>query len=317
MTNTASTLITGATGFVGQALVTALGDRPLKRALRRARAEPLSTDVIVGDIGPGTDWRDALKGVDRVVHLAARTHVLDEQDADPLMRYREINVLGTSRLAEQAAAAGVRRFIFLSSIKVNGEATADHPFTENDVPDPIDAYGISKCEAEVSLRAIAAKTGMETVILRPPLVYGPGVKGNFLRLLKLIESGIPLPIGSIKNRRSLIGVTNLADAIVACIDSPAAADQTYLVSDGEDLSTPELVARLARAMGKPPRLLPCSAALLDFGAALFGKRAEMLRLTGSLQVDNSRIRRELDWRPRCSLDQGLNATVQWYHQDQN
>jgi len=317
MTSAASILITGATGFVGKALVTTLEGRPLKRALRRAHAEPLSTDVIVGDIGPGTDWRDALKGVDRVVHLAARTHVIDEQDTDPLTRYREINVLGTSRLAEQAAAAGVRRFIFLSSIKVNGETTADHPFTETDAPGPIDAYGISKCEAEVNLRTIAAKTGMETVILRPPLVYGPGVKGNLLRLLQLIERGIPLPLGSINNRRSLIGVTNLADAIVACIDLTAAAGQTYLVSDGEDVSTSELVTSLARALGKSSCLLPCPAALLNLGATLFGKRAEMLRLTGSLQVDSSRIRRELDWRPRCSLDQGLNATAQWYHQGQN
>ena len=317
MTSDESILITGATGFVGQALVAELRDRPLKRALRRARAEALSTDVIVGDIGPDTDWRDALKGVGCVVHLAARTHVIEEQDTDSLARYREINVLGTSRLAEQAAAAGVRRLIFLSSIKVNGEATAEHPFTENDAPGPIDAYGISKSEAEVNLRAIGAKTGMETVILRPPLVYGPGVKGNFLRLLQLIERGMPLPLGSIRNQRSLIGVSNLADAIVACIDSPAAAGQTYLVSDGEDVSTPELVARLARAMGKFPHLLPCPAALLNLGAALLGKRAEILRLTGSLQVDSSRIRRELDWRPRYSLDQGLNATVQWYHRGQN
>jgi nucleoside-diphosphate-sugar epimerase len=317
MKNTVSILITGATGFVGRALAAALHDRPVKRALRSPRADQKAADVVVGDIGPGTDWLDALQEVDCVVHLAARTHVLDEQETDPLARYREINVQGTSNLAERAAAAGVRRFVFLSSIKVNGEATVDHPFSEGDTPGPIDAYGISKCEAEASLRAIGRKTGMETAILRPPLVYGPGVRGNFLRLLQLIERGMPLPLGSIKNRRSLIGVANLVDAIIACMDSPAAAGQTYLVSDGEDVSTPELVARLARAMGKSPRLLPCPATLLNIGAALTGRRAEILRLTGSLQVDSSRIRRELGWQPRCSREPGLNATVQGYHRGQN
>jgi len=319
MTDTPSTLITGATGFVGQALVAALNLQPgmVKRALRQAAAGATAKDAIVGDIGPDTDWRRALQDVGCVVHLAARTHMLDERSADPLAVYRRINVLGTAALARQAAAAGVRRFVFLSSVKVNGESTAAQPFAEDDEPHPLDAYGISKREAEDVLRRIGAETGMETVILRPPLVYGPKVKGNFLRLLRLIERGIPMPLASVNNRRSLIGVANLADAIVASINAPAAAGKTYLVSDGEDVSTPELITRLARAMGRTPRLLPCPVALLTLGATLLGKRAAAMRLTGSLQVDSNRIRRELGWQPRYSLDQGLNATVQWYHQGQN
>lgn len=319
MTGTQSTLITGATGFVGQALIAALHGQTgiVKRALRQAVAGATINDTIVGDIGPHTDWQRTLQDTGCVVHLAARTHVLDDRSADPLAAYRRINVLGTSTLARQAAAAGVRRFVFLSSVKVNGESTAVQPFTENDEPRPLDAYGISKREAEDVLRRIGAETGMETVILRPPLVYGPGVKGNFLRLLRLIERGIPLPLASVNNRRSLIGVANLADAIVSCINAPAAAGKTYLVSDGEDISTPALITKIAGAMGRSPHLLPCPVTLLNFGATLLGKQAAAMRLTGSLQVDSSRIRNDLGWQPRYSLDQGLNATVQWYHQGQN
>ena len=272
---------------------------------------------MVGDIGPDTDWRAALHGIDCVVHLAARTHVLDDHSSDPYAAYRHINVLGTTALAQQAAATGVRRLIFLSSIKVNGEATITHPYTENDTPQPEDAYGVSKLEAEEALKRIGTDTGLETVVLRPPLVYGPGVKGNFLRLLRLIERGMPLPLASINNRRSLVGVANLADAIIACIAAPVAAGKTYLVSDGEDISTPQLISRLANAMGMTPYLLPCPSVLLNSGAALLGKRAVASRLTGSLQVDSGRIRRELGWQPRYSLDQGLKSTAQWYHQGQN
>jgi nucleoside-diphosphate-sugar epimerase len=305
--------ITGSTGFVGNALTTALNKFRVHRALRQTALDPLPGDAIVGDIGPDTDWRAALIGVDCVVHLAARTHVLQETAHDSLAAFRHINVDGTRRLAEQAAATGVRRFVFLSSIKVNGEANVEHAFTETDAPAPEDAYGISKREAEDVLREISARTGMEVVILRPPLVYGPGVKGNFLRLLHAIDCGLPLPLGSVKNRRSLIHVANLADAIVACIDAPAAANQTFLVSDGEDLSTPELIRQLAVGMGKSAWLLPCPVALLEMGAAMVGQRAAVARLTGTLAVDETKLRLTLGWHPRIPLDQGLIDTARWYH----
>jgi nucleoside-diphosphate-sugar epimerase len=310
-------LITGAPGFVGTALVTALQRRNIRRALRQPAADARPGDVITGEIGPDSDWQWALTDVDCVIHLAARTHVIDEQNTDALAVYRRINVEATRNLAQQAATAGVRRFVFLSSIKVNGETTDVHPFTRDDTPQPLDAYGISKREAEDALQRIGADTGMEIVILRPPLVYGPGVKGNFLRLLQAVARGTPLPLASINNRRSLIYVNNLAEAIIRCMDTPAAAGKTYLVSDGEDVSTPALIRKLAAALGTPPRLLPCPPALLHFGATLLGKRAAAMRLTGSLAVDGTQLRQELGWQPRYSLDQGLNATAQWYHQGQN
>ncbi len=311
------TLITGASGFVGTALAAALQGRNIRRASSRPVADVLPGDVVVGDIGGDTDWQAALSGVDCVVHLAARTHVPDKSDPDALGAYRKINVEASRRLAQQAAAAGVRRFVFLSSIKVNGEATDAQPFTRDDVPQPLDAYGISKREAEDALRRIGANTGMEIVILRPPLVYGPGVKGNFLHLMRAIARGTPLPLASISNRRSLVYIGNLIDAIITCMDAPAAAGKTYLVSDGEEVSTPALIRKLAAALGKPPRLLPCPPALLHCAATLFGRQAAVMRLTGSLTVDSAALRTELGWQPRYSLDQGLNATARWYHQGQN
>lgn len=314
-------LITGATGFVGQMLVAAL--RAQHRDVRRVLRQPApgnhnhSKDIFIGDIRPDTNWQAALQGIHCVVHLAARTHVIDKRHTDALPAYRRINVEATRNLAQQAAAAGVRRFVFLSSIKVNGETTDARPFTRDDAPQPLDAYGISKCEAENALRQIGSETGMEIVILRPPLVYGPGVKGNFLRLLQAVARGTPLPLASISNQRSLVYVGNLVDAIIACIDAPAAAGKTYLVSDGENVSTPGLIGKLAAALGKPPRLLPCPPALLHFGASLLGKHAAATRLTGSLTVDSATLRLELGWQPRYSLDQGLKATAQWYHQGQN
>ena len=291
MTATQSVLVTGAAGFVGQALVAALQaqHRDVRRALRHPLLGSSNADLIIGDINPDTDWRAALQGITCVVHLAARTHVLDDRSADVLAAYRQIN----------------------------GEATDGRPFTRDDAAQPQDAYGISKREAEDALRRIGTDTGMEIVILRSPLVYGPGVKGNFLRLLRAVAHGVPLPLALVDNQRSLVYVGNLADAIIACIDAPAAAGKTYLVSDGEDVSTPVLIRKLAAALGTPPRLLPCPPALLHFGAALLGKRAAAMRLTGSLAVDDSHLRQELGWKPRYSLDQGLNATVQWYHQSQN
>lgn len=309
-------LVTGASGFVGSALCRVLveaGHAP-RAALRRIvpGSKGPDTAVGVGEIDGNTHWSHALRGIDCVVHLAARTHVLREAAADPLAEYRRVNVEGTRRIAEQTAAAGVRRLIFLSSVKVNGETAGGLPFTESDPPQPEDAYGISKWEAEQVLRRIAEKTGLEIVVLRPPLVYGPGVKGNFLRLMKIVARGWPLPLASVKNQRSLVYVRNLVDVIVRAVEAPQAAGQTYLVSDGEDVSTPDLVRAIARALAVRPRLLPCPVALLRAATALAGHGDEAARLVGSLQVDSSKIRRELGWRPPHTLEQGLAETARWF-----
>jgi nucleoside-diphosphate-sugar epimerase len=311
-------LVTGATGFVGTALCDVLSKQGyrVRRAVRSAPQAAAEDTCLIRDMTQAVAWQQALQDVSVVIHLAARSHVLADHSADPLAEYRKVNVLGTTALARQAAASGVRRLIFLSSIKVNGESTRATPFSEEDTPAPEDAYGISKLEAEQSLQPIAKTTGLETVILRPPLVYGPRVKGNFLRMLGAIARGMPMPLASINNQRSLIYVGNLVDAIMTCIDAPAAAGKTYLLSDGEDISTPALIGKLAHAMGKSPRLLPCPPALLTLGASMLGKQAAAARLTGSLQIDSTRIRRELGWQSRCTLDQGLSATAQWYHQAQ-
>jgi len=307
-------LVTGANGFIGRALcgVLAASGRRVRKAVRMP-VPGLPDAVVVGDIGPDTDWRTALEGVSGVVHLAARTHVLRETATDPLAAYRKINVSGTERLARSAAASGIRRLVIVSSVKVSGERTEERPFTEDGAPRPEDAYGVSKWEAEQALSRIAAETGLEVVALRPPLVYGPGVKGNFLRLMNLVARGVPLPLGAVDNRRSLIYTGNLAGAIVKALDAPQAAGRTYLVSDGEDVSTPDLVRGLARALGVKPRLLSLPLSALDLGARLAGRRAEFVRLTSSLQVDSSRIQRELGWRPPFTLAQGLELTAKWYH----
>jgi len=307
-------LVTGANGFIGWALcgVLAASGRRVRKAVRMP-VPGLPDAVVVGDIGPDTDWRTALEGVSGVVHLAARTHVLRETATDPLAAYRKINVSGTERLARSAAAGGIRRLVIVSSVKVSGERTEERPFTEDGAPRPEDAYGVSKWEAEQALSRIAAETGLEVVALRPPLVYGPGVKGNFLRLMNLVARGVPLPLGAVDNRRSLIYTGNLAGAIVKALDAPQAAGRTYLVSDGEDVSTPDLVRGLARALGVKPRLLSLPLSALDLGARLAGRRAEFVRLTSSLQVDSSRIQRELGWRPPFTLAQGLELTAKWYH----
>ena len=306
-------LVTGASGFVGRALCDSLAasSRATRRAMRRAPAgEPGA--VAIGDIGPDTNWKAALDGVRCVVHLAARTHVLRETATDPLSEYRRVNVLGTERLLREAAANGVRRIVFMSSVKVNGERTLARPYTEDDAPLPEDAYGATKLEAERALARSAAESALEVVVLRPPLVYGPGVKGNFLRLMDIVIRGVPLPLGSVANRRSLIYVGNLVDAITRAIDAPQASGRTYLVSDGEDVSTPELVRGIARALEVKPRLFPCPQPLLRIAGMLSGRSAEIGRLTDSLQVDSSRIRRDFGWNPRFRLEQGLAETAGWY-----
>lgn len=306
-------LVTGASGFVGRALCEALtaGGR-IPRIAVRAASPGFPEAISVGEVGPETDWRAALDGVRCVVHLVARTHVLRETATDPLSECRRINVQGAERLARAAAAQGVRRLVFMSSIKVNGERTRERPYDEDDVPAPEDAYGASKLEAEQALARISVQTGLEVVILRPPLVYGPGVKGNFLRLMDIVARGSPLPLASVANRRSLIYAGNLASAIVCALDAPQAAGRTYLLSDGEDLSTPDLVRAIASALEVRPCLLPFPPRLLEWSAGLLGRGAEASRLTGSLQVDNARFQRELGWRPPFSLARGLAETARWY-----
>jgi nucleoside-diphosphate-sugar epimerase len=266
---------------------------------------------MIDSIGPDTAWSAVLTDVDVVVHLAARVHVMQDSSSDPPSAFRQVNVAGTERLARQAATAGVKRLIYISSIKVNGEESST-PYTELDTPNPQDAYAVSKWEAEQILRQIATETGLELVILRPPLVYGSGVKANFLQLIKIVNRGIPLPLARVNNRRSLIYVGNLADAIVACVTRFEAAGQTYLVSDGEDISTPELIRRLADALGRASRLLPFPLKMLRLAGKLIGKSAEVERLLGSLTVDPSKIRRQLGWKPPYTIDQGLRETAEWF-----
>ncbi|MDP2323544.1 MAG: NAD-dependent epimerase/dehydratase family protein [Gammaproteobacteria bacterium] len=307
-------LVTGASGFVGRVVCDRLerdGYR-VRRVLRPGHSRRESLDIGIEDIGPATDWSRALSGVDAVVHLAARVHIMRDTAADPLAAFRHTNVAGTEVLARAAARAGVRRFIFVSSVKVNGERTEGRPFTEHDAPGPEDAYGISKWEAEQRLAEVAADTGMAVTVLRPPLMYGPGVKGNFLALVRAVSSGWPLPRASIRNARSLLYVGNLADAVALCLRGSRPGRQTYLLSDGEDVSTPDLVRRLAVALDRPARLLPVPAGLLRLGLRLTGRGSAYDRLAGSLQVDSSAITRELGWRPPHTLDAGLRETVAWY-----
>lgn len=304
-------LVTGVNGFVGSALLSRLlvgSDSFVRAAMRRAGFASLCgvDSVLVGDIDPDTNWLEAVSGIDTVIHLAARVHMMRDTSADPLAEFRKVNTEGTLNLARQAAAAGVRRFIFLSSVKVNGETGL---FRESDPENPQDAYAVSKFEAEQGLRAIAAGTGMEVTIIRPPLVYGPGVKANFQALVRAVQRGVPLPLGAIDNRRSLVAIDNLIDLIVTCIDHPSAANETFLVSDGEDLSTPELVRRLARAMGRPARLIPVPPGLLIAGARLAGRRAAAERLISSLQVDITKAARLLNWHPPVTVDEGLARAV--------
>jgi len=317
---TQTILITGGSGFVGQALSQTLINSPgykVVQAVRRTAGPSAAREVYIGDIDVHTSWEEAIKGVQAVIHVAARVHVMRDEANDPLAEFRKVNVAGTLNLARQAVAAGVKRFIFISSIKVNGEGSATgKPYTVNDVPAPIDAYGISKMEAEQGLRQIAEETGIEVVIIRPPLVYGPGVKANFLSMMRWVHKGIPLPLGAINNSRSLVSLDNLVDLILTCIDHPAAANQTFLVSDGEDLSTAELLRRVGAALGKPARLLPVPPKLLEFGASLLGKKAVAQRLLGSLQVDISHTCNALGWKPPVTVDEALAKTARFYLEKQ-
>jgi nucleoside-diphosphate-sugar epimerase len=311
----ANILLTGASGFVGQAVLGRLLEDKLYKAtvaLRSADSLNHCTAYVVGDFSNATDWSAALSNQQVVIHAAARAHIMKDEVADPLTEYRRVNVDGTLNLARQASVAGVRRFIFISSIKVNGEKTPlGQPFTAEDIPAPEDAYGISKWEAEQGLQQLASETGMEVVIIRPTLVYGPGVKGNFASMIKLLAKGLPLPLGAIHNHRTLVALDNLVDLIITCIDHPAAANQVFLAGDGQDLSTTELLRGVARAMGKPSRLIPVPASLLMLGATLIGKKAVAQRLLGSLQVDISKARDLLGWEPPVTVQEGLRRCFEY------
>jgi nucleoside-diphosphate-sugar epimerase len=306
-------LLTGATGFVGKCLAEVLDQQEtylLTCAVRTAGATQCGREVEIIGIDADTDWTTALIDQQVVIHAAARAHIMKDEVSDPLSEYRKVNVEGTLNLARQAVEAGVRRFIYISSIKVNGEWTPPgEPFTAEDTPAPEDHYGISKLEAEQGLQELAAETGMEVVIIRPPLVYGPGVKGNFASMMKLVGRELPLPLGAVQNSRSLVALDNLVDFVNTCISHPAAANQVFLVSDGEDLSTTELLRAIARAMGRRSRLIPVPARVLLFGASLLGKSAVAKRLLGSLQVDISKNRDMLGWHPPISVAEGMARAV--------
>lgn len=309
-------LVTGANGFVGRPLCVDLARRGLRvRAVVRddQRSRDLPGEIVpIGTMSAHTDWSSAMQGVHAVVHLAARVHVMSEHAVDPLSEFRAINVGVTEGLARAAARCGVERFVLVSSIKVNGEATAERSFTPEDPPAPRDPYGISKREAEDLLWRVAQETGLGVTIVRPPLVYGPEVRGNFLRLLRLIERGVPLPFGLVHNCRSMVYRENLTSALIACAIHPGAAGQTYLVSDGEDLSTRSLIMRLAQAMGTRALLFPVPVPLLTLAGALTGNVAEVGRLVGSLTVDNANLRRTLDWKPPFTVAEGLAETARWF-----
>lgn len=311
-------LVTGATGFVGSALI---------KRLMRENARLIATALTGEDVGhlhskvervtveplsESSDYTTALQDVDIAIHLAARVHIMKEAATNPLQEFFKVNLHGTERLARQAAKAGVKRFIFMSTIGVNGDNSGDNPYTESDQPYPHNPYSVSKHEAELVLQRISQETGIEVVIMRAPLVYGPGNPGNFLSLLRIVSKGIPFPLASVTNRRSLIYVGNLVDAMAICATHPAAAGQTYLVSDGEDVSTPELIRLTAKALGISARLFPLPLTLMRLAGKLTGKNGAVNRLTGSLTVDSSKIRRELGWVPPFTMDEGLRITAEWF-----
>lgn len=308
-------LLTGASGFLGKGVLKTaqqrgLEIRPVYRSMDTAKGQPEA--ALVSGLDGTADWSQALQGINVVIHAAARAHIMHEEAVDPLAEYRRVNVEGTLNLARQASAAGVRRFVFISSIKVNGESTLpSSPFTADDTPAPEDAYGLSKAEAEAQLKQVAMETGMEVTIIRPPLIYGLGVKGNFASLVSWLRRGLPLPLGGlIQNRRSLVGLDNLVDLILVCADHPEAANQTFLVSDGEDLSTTELLRRIGKAMKQPARLLWVPEGAIYFIAGLVGKKVISQRLLGSLQVDIHKTCELLNWKPPVAVDEGMRRAVE-------
>lgn len=315
-------LVTGATGFIGKALITGLmlQDYHVVAAVRsEIPSVPQCHKVFVtSEIDEQTHWLEALDGVDVVIHLAARVHVMNDSMDDPLPEYRKVNTAGTLNLARQAVAAGVKRFIFISSIKVNGEKTGERggvAFSEDDVPCPQDAYAVSKWEAEQGLMTIAKETGLDVVIIRPPLVYGSGVMANFRSLVKWVKRGVPLPLGAVHNKRSFVALDNLVSFIILCIEHPRAPNEVFLISDGEDVSTTVLLQKIARALGKRSFLLSVPVGVMTFVAGLMGKNDVADRLFGSLQVDCSKAQELLGWKPVVSMDEGLKGVTQMGKKD--
>ena len=309
-------LVTGATGFIGRALCPALVAVGHKvAAVVRNSGNPgipeRATVHVIPDIGPETEWDQALSGMDAVIHLAARAHVMEGHARDPMGEFNRINAEGTGRLARAAAKVGIGRFVYLSTVKVMGERSAA-PFRETDAPRPEDAYGKSKLAGEQALAEAAADTGLELVILRPPLVYGPGVKGNFLALMKLCQAAAPLPFSTVDNRRSVIYLGNLVDAIIRCLTADGAAGETYFVRDDEDVSTPGLIRNVAAALGRPARLFPAPRGFLWLAGAITGKTQAISTLLSDLQVDDEKIRRQLGWTPSLNMLQGLKETAAWF-----
>ena len=306
--------MTGANGFVGRGVVAELERRrvPVTATVRRDSTFPTSVRVVrVDDLGATTNWTRALAECDTVVHCAARVHVMRETARNALDAFRVANVIGSVRLARQAADAGVRRLVFISSIKVNGERTRPGaPFTERDAPAPSDPYGVSKWEAEQQLQSIAAAHGLELVIIRPPLVYGPGVRANFLSMARWLRRGFPLPFGAVtSNRRTLVGLDNLVDLILLCINHPSAAGETFLAGDGDDMSTADLLRRTATALGVRPMLIPVPERVLAGGASLLGRRALWQRIGGTLQASIGHASQTLRWQPPIAVDEGLRRAV--------
>lgn len=311
--------VTGSTGFLGSALLKHVSRLPgfkVRACTSRLDArfpENIVDSVVVVDRGQNTNWQPALVGVKCVVHTAAKVHVVSDKGSNSLVEYRQANVDATLNLARQASQLGVNRFVFISSIKVNGEGTQPGvPYTPDDIPAPTDSYGVSKYEAEEALLQLAAETGMEVVIIRPPLVYGPGVRANFYNMMYWLYKRVPLPLGAIHNKRSLVSIDNLINLIVTCIDHPGAVDQVFLVSDGEDLSTTELLRRLGDALGKPARLLAIPSRLVELGVTVLGRRVIAHRLCGSLQVDISKTHKILGWYPPVSVDDALRRTAEYF-----
>jgi nucleoside-diphosphate-sugar epimerase len=308
-------LVTGATGFVGTVLCEALARSGyvVRAAVRthRENANGVSEQCKVDDVSATTDWTAALDDVDTVIHLAARVHVLHDAAANAQL-YTETNVFGTQQLVRSAAQAGVRRFIHLSSVKVNGEETTERAYSATDEPRPCDAYGVSKWLSEQAVREASAATSLESTIVRPPLVYGPGVRANFLRLMHWVDREFPLPLGSVQNRRSLVSVWNLCHLLIDLIGNPAAPGRTWMVSDGEDVSTPELIRRIGHAMGRRVRLIPVPVAALRFAGIVTGRAPEVARLCGSLVVDAATTRAQLSWSAPMTLDESLVRTASWY-----
>jgi nucleoside-diphosphate-sugar epimerase len=319
-------LVTGASGFIGRNICKTLSEygRSVRGTVRNLNLISANTNieyVSTGNINLNTNWKNILIDVDYIIHCVARVHVMKETKADLSEMYHSVNVDGTKQLAEQAAEAGVKRIIFLSSIKVNGECTDNYHrdidlntykkiFTYSDIPNPIDSYALSKFQAEKMLGEISFQTGLEVTIVRLPLVYGYGVKGNLARLIKLVQSGIPLPLGIILNQRSMIGIDNLVDLLICCVDHPDAAGKIFLASDGKDLSTPELINLIANSMGRKARLFPFPIFLLKFAGSILGKKKEMDRLVGSLKIDSQYVQKVLNWRSPVTVSEGIRRMIQ-------